>query len=325
MIATFVMAAALSGAPEINAEYVAKLTATPATAEAQFRLAEWARRHGMKDLADGHLRAAVYIDPKFAPAQKALGRTATAGVWETKLERLARVEREARLQEERQEWRRRLSELGIEEAVKGRSITEAAAAAIETFVSDDRGRALAAVRAFRGSDHGAATWGLIRQAVASPYAEARTEAAKALRLRNPDHYLPPLVEYQRPQADVKSVVLGVGEIWRWREGDVQVTALPAPLAPTSTSGNAAPIATLEERHAELDRLRANAAAALETATGLKLGNDFTKWQQVLPQISDAAVPDKPSAPKSEATTYYQPTTMVVGTRIDLPTGEAAGS
>lgn len=324
MISMFVMAA-LGGAPESSTEYIAKLTTTPPTAEAQFRLAEWARRHDMKDLSDGHLRAAVYIDPNYAPAQKALGRTAKSGVWETKIERLARLEREARLLAEREEWRRRLSELGIEKALQGRSITEAGAAAIETFASEDRGLALAAVRAFRASDHGAATWGLIRQAVASPFAEVRKEAANALRLRNPDHYLPPLVEYQRPQADVRSMVLGVGEVWRWREGDVQVTALPGPPTLPGGAGNAGRTPTLEVRHAELDRRRANAAAALETATGLKLGNDFSKWQQALLQISDAAVPDKPSAPKSVVTTYYQPTTMVVGSMIVLPAGSAPES
>ena len=73
---------------------------------------------------------------------------------------------------------------------------------------------------------------------------------------------------------------------------------------------------MEVRHAELDRLRINAAAALETATGLKLGNDFAKWRQAAMQISDVAIGIAPP-PASEVATYYEPDVMIVGSRIDL--------
>jgi len=305
-------------AGKVEAEYLAKLTATAPTAEAQFRLANWAKRQGLNDVAQGHLRAAVHIDPKYAAAQKALGRSARSGIWESRSEHQARVERDARLETERSEWRGRFQELGVEAAAKGRSLNEAAAAALEEFASNDQMLAMAAVRAYRASEQGAATWGLVRQAVASRFADVRSEAAKALADRNPDHYLPPLVEYMRPITGGKSVLLGVGDIWRWQEGDVQITALPVPrLQQWASTAPPFQQSVMEERHAELDRLRGNAAAALETATGLKLGNDFTKWRQAAMQISDVTIGNA-APPVAEATTYYEPDVMVVGTRIFLP-------
>jgi hypothetical protein len=87
---------------------------------------------------------------------------------------------------------------------------------------------------------------------------------------------------------------------------------PAPAVQTRQVQN------LEEQYGSLAKLRENAAAALETATGLQLGNDFGKWRQVLPQISDAAVGDKPPAPTAQSTTYYEPESIIVGTKIILP-------
>jgi hypothetical protein len=306
------------------AEYVAKLTSAAPTAEAQFKLAEWARRQGMKDVAEGHFRAAVFINPNFAPAQKSLGRTLKGGIWETREERKNRLERELGKNAQLQTWRSRLKDQGIAEAVRARTLNEAAATAIEEYAANDRGRSLDAVRAFAASEHGAATWGIIRQAVASPFVEVRAKAAMALRDRNPDTYLATLVEFTRPQMEGRSVVLGVGEIWRWREGDVRITAIPArpTLQSAASSGPQGP--SLEERYANLERLKSNAAVALETATGLKLGNDFSKWRQVLPQISDAAVDDKPR-PTTEMITYYQPEAVVIGTKVVLPPAMIADS
>src|SRR5688572_28224355 len=108
MIALAVLTLAAAGEPSDSGkaiqEYVAKLTAAEPTADAQFKLGSWARRQGMNDVADGHCRAAVFIDPSFAPAQKALGRRLHDGVWETVDERKSRMEREDAMHRERAEW-----------------------------------------------------------------------------------------------------------------------------------------------------------------------------------------------------------------------------
>src|SRR4051794_6645731 len=100
MSIALVVAAALAA----DAAYFAKLTATEPNAEAQFRLAVWAERQGLKEEAAGHYKAAVHLDPEFVPAQKALGRSLKDVRWETKHERQQRLADQKKFEVDRKEW-----------------------------------------------------------------------------------------------------------------------------------------------------------------------------------------------------------------------------
>ena len=304
----------------VQSEYAAKLTAAEPTSEAQFRLATWARKQGMNDVADGHLRAAVFIDPKNQLAQRALGRGEKAGVWESIDERKHRLAKETSLKADRVQWRKRLAEAGIEGAVKDHGIDEVGAAAVEEFAAQDSQRSLAAVEALGSSNHGAATMSLVRFAVKSKFPNVRKAAANALRERNPDDYLFPLIEFARPQRSGKTVVLGVGEIWYWQDGNAMFAALPSSAQPREpgTRNGARPVeleTEMADRHAEAEVVRDNAVAAMQTATGLNIGNDFENWRQAVMQITHQSVESKPAQPTSLTTTNYQSDSLYVGTEI----------
>jgi hypothetical protein len=318
MLALLIGAAAWTVEPtSMPKEYLAKLTAAEPTAEAQFRLANLARRLGMKDVADGHLRAAVRIDPQFVAAHKALGRTLKSGVWETKDENRSRLAREATMRSERAAWQSSLAERGIEATVAERTLTEGGAATIEEFAAPDARRSAEAVNAFRGSQHAAATVALVRQAVASRFPEVREAAAEALTERNPDHVLPALIEYLKPQRSGSTVVLGVGEIWYWQEGSRMFLALPAAAgvrASLPTLGGAGGVReTMVGRNAQTEFERGNAVAALQKATGKKIGDDYPAWRNVVMQATDSFVDAQPRAATSTTAVYYRPEVTTIGT------------
>lgn len=305
---------------DASSEYVAKLTAAEQTAEAQFKLAMWARKQGFNDVAEGHLRAAVHINPNLDAAQKSLGRSPRSGVWETKEERKDRLAREAALRAERGDWDRRLVELGVEGACAVRSLTEAGVSAVEAFAFDDLQQSKAAVKVFSNSGLGAATLSLLRQAVASRFPEVRQAAAKALSDRNPDHVLPPLVEWVRPIRSGKSMVLGVGEIWHWQQGSTMFVALPAPqrrVRPgvrrfVSASLNEDEPAVVEDQLAHAEFVRNNAVAALQSITGKTIGADFSAWRDALLQATDTHLSDRAESPQTMTAMYYQSDAMTVG-------------
>jgi hypothetical protein len=309
-------------AASVRNEYIAKLQSLEAGADAQFRLANWAKRQGLNEEANGHLRAAVHIDPQFAPAQKALGRSLKAGIWETKDERQRRVAEAAKVEAERTDWSRRLAELGVESASAARPMTDAAAAAIEEYASSDEQRSLAALKVFRQSSQGAATAAILRQAVASRSPEVRKQAAAALAERPADHYLPTLVDFLRPLRAGKTVVLGVGEIWHWQEGSKMFTAIPASTPAAVVGASDAEANALEdrmkERQADADFVRANAVAALTAATGLELGDDYAKWRGAAMQITGSFIDSLRTEVKSVSPSYYRQDRLVIGSGL-LPT------
>jgi hypothetical protein len=306
--------------PKAQGEYLAKLIAAEPTAEAQFRLATWARRQGLREIADGHLRAAVNLDPQHVGAQKALGRTLQAGVWETKDERKNRLAEETKLREDRAAWSRRLAEHGVETATAERVIDEAAASAMEDYSATSERRSMDCIKALRRSNRAAATMGLARQALASRFPKVRQAAAEALRDRNPEHYLLTLVDFLRPQRVGTTVVLGVGEVWYWQEGVKMFVALPAP--PTANSLVPQPRASKEsarqpllERSADAETARSHAVVALQIATGKKFGDDFSAWHKFAMANTDLFVESRAPKPTSVEATYYQPETIAVGSGI----------
>ena len=301
-----------------NEEYFAKLTSAERTAESQFRLAVWAQKQGMDEVAKGHLRAAVHLDPQFAPAHKALGRSQRSGIWETREERSTRLAKESDLRTERVNWHRLLGDIGVEAAVQRQSLTEAGVAAIEAFASREMKPASEAVRVFAASDLGAASLALVRQAVLSRFAEVRIASSKALAERNTDYVLPALLEYLQPKRFGQTFVAGIGATWYWQEGTTMFVALPAHLD-NRTQGfrsvfiPAGPQAgTVGDRIDEGAFARENAVAALQSLTGLKIGAEFSEWRQALMQIDGSFIESKSGAPTSVEITYYQPNTLAIG-------------
>jgi len=306
----------IGGSPSDLAQYIDRLKETPATPEAHYRLATWARKQGLKDEAEGHLRAAVHLNPDYVPAQKALGRTFTDDRWETKREREDRVAAEKRFASDRREWSKRLRELGLAKTLEGRILDEAAAAAIEGYAAGDKNRLLAAISGYRLASHAAATLALIRLAVASSFDEVRPEAVKALADKNPDHYLPPLVEFVRPLESRIRVVLGVGEVWSWHDADCLYLALPPTSVAQGLRASDSVAVNLQEeaahRQADAQRQRERAVAALQQLTGAKIGDDFLAWRQVAMQMTGRALPRERERAKKTIRNHYQEDVVRVG-------------
>ena len=62
-------------------EYVARITQTRSTAEAEFELGEWCERNKLADLAQVHWEQALKIDSTFDPAHRKLGHVLMGGRW----------------------------------------------------------------------------------------------------------------------------------------------------------------------------------------------------------------------------------------------------
>jgi len=341
-------AAAAADVEKLQQEYVSKLTAAASTANAQYQLAAWAQRAGLKELAAGHYLAAVHLDPSHEAAQRALGRVMRDGQWETKDERARRLAEEERLRGEFAMWRWRLAEKGLA-AASERPISESAAAAIEQFAVKDAGRSLEAASIFGDSNSGAATISLVRQAMASPFANARTAAAKALCSHNPDHYLSLLLAFVR-QENTVSLALGAGEILNPQDGStvfapylaearerkrfLDSRRLPADAVMVgSVMSNLwvylPPLRDerLEERRVAPAELRTNAAAALAIVTGREKVEDYAVWRQVVMQATDAYI-DPSFRGQASGSRTYEPEELPVGAtwfRVGLGSCFAAGT
>jgi len=309
----------ISGSPSERTDYVARLKETLATADAQYRLAVWAKKQGLKDEADGHLRAAIHLDPDYVPAHKALGRAFNDGLWETKREREDRLAAEKRFNADRREWSQRLRDCGIAKALEGRRIDEAAAAAIEGYAAGDRNRLVAAISRYKEGTHVAATLALVRLAVASTFDEIRPEAVKALADKSPDHYLPPLIEFVRPLDSRIRVILGVGEVWSWRDSESLYLSLPpTSVAQGLSSPDSKPVDLHDEsahRQAQSEFQHKNAVAALQKLTGAKIGDDFLAWSQVAFQITGRTTPRERGRAKKTIRNYYEPDVVRIGSGI----------
>lgn len=62
-------------------KYQAELKATPDTAEGQYTLSRWCRRHGLRTEQRTHLQRAIELDPDHAAARAALGFVQKDGKW----------------------------------------------------------------------------------------------------------------------------------------------------------------------------------------------------------------------------------------------------
>ena len=80
------------------AEYDARRSATPYTADGQWNLAQWADERGLKEQAKAHYTAVVRLDPKRDQAWKRLGYTKHDGHWLTDAD-LATAKADAEAQE----------------------------------------------------------------------------------------------------------------------------------------------------------------------------------------------------------------------------------
>lgn len=72
--------------PRIHEEYEIRARLTPMTIEAQWLLAEWCRKHRLKEQRADALRAILEIDPEHMQAHYALGHTKRDGEWTSREE-----------------------------------------------------------------------------------------------------------------------------------------------------------------------------------------------------------------------------------------------
>ena len=69
-------------------EYESRAKRTPASVEAQWKLAEWCRTHNLRSQRDVHLENIVKLDPEHEKAHYGLKHTKVDGVWMTREERM---------------------------------------------------------------------------------------------------------------------------------------------------------------------------------------------------------------------------------------------
>jgi hypothetical protein len=189
------LARADTAATAARAHYVEKRRRTPATADAQFKLALWCEQEGLPAEATAHLVAATRLAPDHEAAWKRLGRKHVGGRWLTDAQ--AAAERaEARAQREGQrhwkpllvKWRAWLADkdrrADAESGLAGVTDPYAAQAVWSVFVGDDFPDHDRAVRLLGQIDAPAATQALGVLAVVSPSGGVRKAACETLARRD---------------------------------------------------------------------------------------------------------------------------------------------
>jgi len=178
------------------ADYNARREATPNTAEAQWKLALWCERNGLKPEALVHLGAVIKLDPKRSAAWEKLGFAKRNGRWVTP----EQVADEAEQKKADVAWIAKLRKLhGSIHGGPKQAAAEAAMAAIDDpraapaiyYVFGRRGPIdqLIAVQLLGQVGDPKASKGLAVLAVYGASAEVRARATQTLRQREPDQYL----------------------------------------------------------------------------------------------------------------------------------------
>lgn len=187
------------------AEYHAKRARTPATAEAQWKLAVWCEAKGLKPEAAAHLAAVVALDPGREEAWRRLGYRKHQGTWRTEAQIAAmKAEADARRKADAA-WRPRLEKLRKQLGSESR---RADAEAELARVSDPR--AVPAILSVFGRSHHiqaaqllgqvdspAAARALAFLAVFSPDQAARRVATETLRKYDPSDVVGRLIALVR--------------------------------------------------------------------------------------------------------------------------------
>ncbi len=185
---------------ELQTRYLAHRNATPSTASAQWKLATWCDKNGLKPQAEAHATAAIRLDPNHAEARKRLGYRNARGRWLTD----AQIHAEARAAEARNRadrtWgakltrlRKTLREPGdhpVAQAELARIADPRAVRSIaRVFGTEDAGDQAVMVQLLGQIDGGEASQFLATVALHAANAEVRRAAAETLIRRDPRDFV----------------------------------------------------------------------------------------------------------------------------------------
>jgi len=177
------------------AEYDAKRSSTPYTADGQWGLALWAEERGLKDQAKAHLTAVVRLDPRREVAWKRLGYKKHDGRWATDAElAAAKADAEAQKLADRkwkpllEKWKAQLSRPSQKTEAEANLSTvtdpKATTSITRIFMTDRPTDQMMAARLFGQIDSIASSRSLAVLAIFSASSDARRVATETLRNRD---------------------------------------------------------------------------------------------------------------------------------------------
>lgn len=200
-------------------QYLKLRSRTRHTLQGHWKLAEWCRKHGLHDRARAHLTAVLDFAPNHLAARKALGFVRIGSLWIQKTDLAKRQKDAAIARKNLQHWLPRIQ--AIRAALLGsnnraqlkarkqlESIKSAGAAdAIELGLGwHSPHLAAVAVDRLGKIEHPYSTTSLARLAVGSPWKSARKAAAKHLKKRKFDHFVPQLLDATRTKVRARRIL-----------------------------------------------------------------------------------------------------------------------
>ncbi len=231
------------------AEYRARRNATRMTADAQWSLALWCEKNGLKAEADAHVTAVVRLDPSREAAWKRLGCRKFEGRWltpeqieEVKAERASQARADRLWSPRLAKWKDQLGDerkrQEAEQALAGVDDPRAVPSVWRVFVQEKGADHLRAARLLSQIDGPAASRALAWLAVFGGSAEARRAAAESLLWRDPREFVGPLIGLIRPAIDYDVThVEGPGSpgVLQIRGPEGNLRRVYAPQAPADTA------------------------------------------------------------------------------------------
>ena len=194
------------------AEYDAKRSSTPYTAEGQWALAQWAEAKGLKDQARAHWTAVVRLDPRRDEAWKKLGYRRHDGRWVTDAGLAAeRADAEAQKAADKkwkpllEKWRAQLARPAARAEAEANllAVTEPRAAQLvgRTFLGGGPALQVVGLRTLAQIDSAEASRLIALLAVSADDAEVRRAAIETLRGRDPRDFAAPLIAPLRARVE----------------------------------------------------------------------------------------------------------------------------
>jgi hypothetical protein len=231
------------------AEYRARRATTRMTADAQWGLALWCERNGLKSEADAHLTAVVRLDPSREAAWKRLGCRKFEGRWltpdqieEVKAERSSQARADRLWSPRLAKWKDQLGDerkrQEAEQALAGVDDPRAVPSVWRVFVQEKGADHLRATRLLSQVDGPAASRSLAWLAVFGGSTEARRAATESLLWRDPREFVGSLIGLIRPAIDYEVThVEGPGSpgVLQIRGPEGNLRRVYAPQAPADTA------------------------------------------------------------------------------------------
>ncbi len=188
------------------------------TMASQYELAYYCRKHNLKEQAAAHWSAIVELDPENEEARRALGFVKVGEDWieqgELERERRTAMSIADAIRKSADDVRRIAKQLNDgkithEKAVESLKERQSVYAIPiwESLLSSPSGAgALVAIDVLKDMQEPESTMSLARHAVWMPFAEARTRAREALKLRDDNAYIPAMLEeLQGPMLAFRSI------------------------------------------------------------------------------------------------------------------------